>query len=174
MENWPIWLDIAGNFIGIGTFLISILIWWRLRLQSRKIRDLAVKASRMENYQELKNYHKSVQTEKPKAFCLSLVPNQVSIKDSVQRFLKGQKLRMPIVELNADGLTGDGIQKFVEDIRLLRRTELSDATELHIFLQGPVQAGVLIGAALDNWIPVKLYQYVRELGTYEYWGPLVK
>jgi hypothetical protein len=175
--NWQvIWdfLDKSGILIGIVTFVFSIMIWIKVKTQTRKLKQMAVNVTRFDDYQELKDFQSKVQTERPKAFCLSLVPQQASIKDNVKRFLDGKKMQMDIVEMNMDGLKPDTIQSFIEKLRLKRRTELNDATEIHLFLQGPVQAGILIGAMFDNWIPVKLYQFERQTGNYEYWGPLVK
>lgn len=45
-----------------------------------------------------------------------------------------------------------------------RLTE-AGATELHMFYKGPVTLAMGVGAILDNWIPIKVYQYSD--GTYK-------
>lgn len=176
MNTETIWniLDKFGIIIAILTFFVSLLIWAKLRVQSRKLKSLAANTSNFNGYQELSDFREGVQTENPMAFCLSLIPQTTSIKDDVDKFLSGEKMKMKIIELNKNGLDKKNLQEFIEDLGKKRLIDLAEATEVHLFLQGPVQAGLLIGAIFDNWKPVKLYQYNREIGTYEYWGPLVK
>lgn len=66
---------------------------------------------------------------------------------------------MPIEELTMDGIkcTTD-LEQLVNSLREKRRYfEAIGCTELHLFIQGPVQAGTIIGSLYRNWIPVKLY-----------------
>jgi hypothetical protein len=48
-------------------------------------------------------------------------------------------------------------------------------TELHLFIQGPVQAGTIVGSLYRQWIPVKLYHRPapQQPQIYEYWMPLL-
>ena len=90
-----------------------------------------------------------------------LTSNDIKIKDS------------NIVELAMDGIDGmEEIEKYISHLREIRRGVLSEASEVRLFIAGPVQAGTMAGAILDNWVPVLLYHKGRN--NYEYWGRLLK
>ena len=84
---------------------------------------------------------------------------------------------MPIEELNMPGLySAQDLETFVNLLREKKRfIDASRHTEVHLFIAGPVQAGTIIGALYDNWIPVKLYHKPTPPppSVYEYWMPLL-
>jgi hypothetical protein len=113
----------------------------------------------------------------PVAFALSLVPSSESIKRVVDQFLQFQGWEMPVEELNMNGINNaKDLEAFVNALREKRRHfEVMGCTELHLFIQGPVQAGTIIGGIFRNWIPVKLYHKPspQPPQIYEYWMPLI-
>jgi hypothetical protein len=109
---------------------------------------------------------------------LSLTPQSGSIENAVKTFLKTQGWDMPIEEINMDGIKGrEGVLNFINEVKKKKRfIEGAGYTEVHLFISGPVQAGTLLGAFLDNWLPVKLYHKPTPAPPqfYEYWAPLFK
>ena len=167
-------IDQVGTFIGIIGAIISFLVWLKVKRQGKKLVELASTLKPLNNYDELKEIFRERNTGRPKAFCLSLIPTDMSIKSRVEKFLNSQDKKMPIVELNMDGLSSQTFGDFINEVKKKRRGELSDATEIHVFIQGPVVAGAVIGAVFDHWVPINLYHYNTKSFTYEYWGPLIK
>ena len=47
--------------------------------------------------------------------------------------------------------------------------------EIHLFIAGPIVAGVAAGGIFDNWKSVKLYHKASNTPaqSYEYWMPLI-
>jgi hypothetical protein len=72
----------------------------------------------------------------------------------------------------------DDIELFLQRLKEKRfKFEIEGRTEIHLFIQGPVMAGVLVGTMFSNWKPVKLYHRPTNPGVpsiYEYWCPLTK
>jgi len=167
-----------ASVLTIFTVAFSGFAAWKLAQQSRRVRELARKTPPIKNFQELVNYHRGVQTSHPVALAISLIPQSVSIKGDVQRFLNTSGLKMNIEELSLDGINDpNDLEIFVNQLRTKRRElEAMQATEIHAFLAGPVVAGVILGAMFDNWIPVKLYHKPTPPppSVYEYWMPLIK
>jgi hypothetical protein len=125
----------------------------------------------------LRTLHEGVKSSAPVAFALSLLSTSESIKGLVEIFLRAQDWRMPIEELNMNGRnSAEYLENFVNALREKQwYFEMSGFTEVHLFVQGPVPAGAIIGAQPRNWIPVKLYHKPNPtpLQMYEYWMPLV-
>jgi low affinity Fe/Cu permease len=170
------WLDKLSIAVGLITVTFSIMIWFKVRIAKSKIERLAGSIPPLNNYKEKWNYWIDVKTENPVALCLSLIENRDSIKNSVERFLQLQNMNMKTVDIKLDGIRKlpDDIEKLIQNLRRAVRSELENATEVRLFIQGPVQAAALVGGILDNWGPVILYQFDKDRSTYEYWGPLVK
>lgn len=173
------WFDFVSNFIGIVTFLAAVYSAWRLWRQDRQLREKISKTTpKVEEYAQQVELHRGVQTRKPVAFALSLIPKADSIRNSVQEFLNLQNWKMPIEELNMDGIQSDADrERFVNALRVKRRLfDEQGVTEIHLFFAGPVSAAVLVGAALDHWVPIKLYHKPTPPPPqfYEYWMPLMK
>ncbi|MBK9270719.1 MAG: hypothetical protein IPM48_03910 [Saprospiraceae bacterium] len=171
---WDI-LDKASIIIGIITVIISIAIWFKLQRQNIKIAQLAATTPPPNDWDKYYDEYKNIRSEVPFALVISLLEIQESAKGDVQRYFKGAGLAVSkIEEIKMDGLRSkEDIKNYLTKLRECRRGPLSEATELRLFIAGPVMAGTLAGAVFDNWIPVLLYHRNRA-GTYEYWGPLLK
>jgi hypothetical protein len=78
-------------------------------------------------------------------------------------------------ELNMPGLNiPQDPETFVNLLSKKKRfIDLSAFTEVHVSIAGPVEAGTIIDALYDNWIPVKLYHKPSPPppAVYEYWMP---
>lgn len=152
---------------------------YRLRRQNRTLRELAKTAPKYENFSEQVQNYEGVQTLNPVALAVCLVPTTPSIKKDVETFLQSRDWgKMDIEELNLNGLNNEeDILTFHNSLREKRHLfDMQGRTEIHLFIQGPIMAGVLIGAMFDNWKPVKMYHkpHPSPPSIYEYWCPLVK
>jgi len=168
----------VSNITGILALCVSVIIWFKLRKQNKLIRDSYKSIPKFENFEETRKYHENVNSINPVALCMSLVPTSNSIKNDVEEFLKSKGKsfeNMPIEEYNIPGLLPEKMEPFLNELREVRaKMEAMNATEIHLFIQGPVQAASLIGATFDNWKPVKLYQMNQQTRRYEYWCHLIK
>jgi hypothetical protein len=170
---WEV-LDKIGIVTGVLTFFVTIGISLRIQWQHNKLKQIAAKTLHLSEFETLWNYHKDHISENPMALCCSLTNLNQSIKKDVLRFLSINNKAMPIVELNFGNIGQHNIKSFIEQLRIIRSIDLSEASEVHLFIQGPVQAATIIGAMFDNWKPIKLYHYNSSLGSYEYWTYLTK
>ncbi len=177
MEKFWSWFGRADNFIGVFTALAAGYTAYRAWQQNKRLRELVKLTPRVENLAELRKVHNGVKSSAPVAFALSLIPAGDSIKSQVETFLRAQGWKMPIEELNMNGLNSpEDIEAFINALREKRRYfEACCFTEIHLFIAGPVQAGTIIGALYRNWIPVKLYHKPTPAPpqVYEYWMPLI-
>lgn len=169
---------ILGIVLGIITVVVSSKSFFMLRKQRNVLKQVIAHKSELKGtYEELRKHNDAVNSEEPMALCISLITQDRDIKASVTRFLRnkgGLYAKMPIEELNMQGLHPENLSEFVEKLRV-KRLEINDkCTELHLFLQVPIMSAVMIGAMFDNWKPVKLYQWDNGKGEYEYWTHLVK
>ena len=162
--------------VSLGTFVFSIIIWFLLKKQQKKMKILGYTTPPIKDYKTDFEKYTTLQTDNPFALCISLLSTTHSIKSVVKKYLKLNNLKIRdknIIELAMDGIDGtEAIENYLTQLRELRRGELSDATEIRLFIAGPVQAGTMAGAILDNWVPVLMYHKGRI--HYEYWGPLLK
>ena len=175
--NWD-FADKLSIVLGIITSIITILILIQTSLIERRSRVRRRSLEPTQNYQEAFESLRGITSPHPKALVLSLTGNRASIAPAVKRWLKENDLDMPLVEVVRDEKLTErsAIESFINELRGKVRSELDQAntTEIHLFVDGPVAAAALAGAILDNWGPVKLYQYNTLDGIYSYWGPLVK
>lgn len=173
------------TFLGRTDLLFSILAAsfsgfaaLKLRQQNKRLKELAKAAPKLIDFKEILQRYEGIQSLRPMAFSLSLIPRGESIKDNVQTFLRLQGWNMEIEELNMNGITNsEDLETFINNLREKRRLfDALQVTELHLFIAGPVIAAVIIGAMFDNWIPVKLYHKPQPApaSIYEYWLPLMK
>ncbi len=176
MSFWE-WIGRFDNFLGILTAFFSGYAAYRLWQQNRKYYRQARVARKSINLQQYISDGEGVRTEKPVAFALALTHNNPSIKPQVEQFLKIKQWNMPIKELTMEGIeNANDLQQLVDALQEKKRLfQVEGYTEIHLFLNGPVAAGVIIGALFDNWIPVKIYQKPRVdvPQIYEYWMPLI-
>jgi hypothetical protein len=177
MEYFWTWFGRADNLISVSTAVISLctlLLVWR---QERRLRSQAREKAQIANFADLRTQHEGIKSSKPVAFALSLIPTADSIKPQVETFLRVQGWKMPIEELNMDGLNSpEELEAFVNALRQKRRYfQACGFTEIHLFIAGPVQAGTIVGSMFRNWIPVKLYHKPSPAPpqVYEYWIPLI-
>lgn len=161
---------LAMIFAGYASF--------RLWKQKRQYKELAKTAPKLLNFQDNIKNSEGIQTLNPIALAVSLVANSPNIRKDVEHFLSSKGLKMDIDELNMNGINNsDDLERFINSLKEKRHFfDLQGNTEIHLFIQGPVTAGILTGAMFDNWKPVKLYQKpIAPIPTiYEYWCPITK
>lgn len=118
-----------------------------------------------------------ITTKRPLALAICLIPSLRSIKADVETYLEGKGWTMPVEELVMPGLADiNDIARLVAGLQLKKQAiQDSGYTELHLFIAGPIIAGVAAGGILDNWKPVKLYHKASNTPSqsYEYWMPLI-
>lgn len=171
------WFGRADNLVSMATALFSGYAAYRLWQQNKRLRELAKQTPRVENFAELRKVHDGVKSSAPVAFALSLIPTSETIKSQVETFLQFQGWKMPVEELNLNGINNsEDLETFINSLREKRRYfQACGFTEIHLFIAGPVQAGTIIGSMFRNWIPVKLYHKPNPAPpqVYEYWMPLI-
>jgi SMODS-associated and fused to various effectors sensor domain len=173
------YLNRFSNLVGIATVCLTSYIAWRVQQQAKRLREHAKQTTpRIENFKELLGLYGGIKSSKPIALAISLIPKAESIKHAVQTFLDFQGWKMDIEELNMDGINSDEDREhLINSLREKRRLfDALQVTEVHLFIAGPVQAGTLVGAMFDHWVPVKLYHKPSPSPPqlYEYWMPLLK
>lgn len=123
--------------------------------------------------------HAGVRTPNPYALVVDLLKTTEPITGDVKRFLDARAMPMPVEELKMHGIDGTAdLETFAAQVKE-KRAHLTrkGATEVHLFYAGPAGAAALLGAFLDNWSRVKIYQKSQSSsfeGFYDYWAPLVK
>ncbi len=172
------WVGSISSWTGVLTLAFSGYAAHRLREHDRRLRELARATPPPGGFRERVEAHRGRRSAHPVAVAVSLLPDGASIRPHVEAFLCGNDLAMPVEELCMPGIRAvDDLERLVQGLRSVRRyLTASGATEVHLFLAGPVQAGVVTGAVLDNWIPVKLYHPTGNPPpcNYRYWMPLIK
>ena len=165
--------------IGLLAMVFAGYASLRLWKQNKQLKEVARAATpKTENLQDTIRFYEGVQTSNPVTLAMSLVPQTPSIKEDVEKFLDIMRLKMDIEELNMSGIiSSDDVERFINLLREKRYLfDLQGRTEVHLFVQGPVVAGILIGAIFDNWKPVKLHHKPTPgiPAIYQYWCPLTK
>lgn len=177
MTYWD-WIGRLDNILGILTVIFSGYAAYRLWRQNQRYQTLAREIQQSIDIRQRIQDYKGVQTAKPVALAMSLLPTLPSIKENVETYLKSNKLKMPMKEVNLPGINGaDDLESLVKAVQNKKIEMQSDGcTEVHLFLAGPVAAGVIIGSLLNNWVPVKIYHKPTPspANVYEYWMPLLK
>jgi len=163
---------------GVLAMVFSGYAAYRLRHHDQRLRELARAAPPPTEFAERVASQRGRRSAHPVALAIALLPSGESIRGQVEAFLAGNDLAMPVEELCLPRIEGVGdLERLVQGLRERRRyLAASNATEVHLFLAGPVQAGTIAGAVLDNWIPVKLYHPTGNPppDNYQYWMPLLK
>ena len=165
----------SSDFLGLITVVLSLMTWLIVRRQKRKIMALAASISPptdWDKYYEL--YDGKINSENPMALSICLLKDIHSVKKDVENFLLAKfNTKIPVIEILMDGLNGkEDIKKYLNGLRGVKKGALSEATELRLFIAGPVMAGTIAGAVFDHFGVVLLYH--KNGPTYEFWGPLVK
>ena len=137
-----------ANLIQIGSVVFTAVSLWRAR-------------------QALTHYLKARKTEmsaRPWALIIGLGSD---IQGQVQAYLQDQKLDMPIEPYTRKGfVTAEDFYPILKDIMTIKdKLTQAGATEVHLFYKGPITMATAIGAATDNWVPIKVYEYTK--GTYQ-------
>ena len=167
-----------SDALSVLTCVASSYAAFRLWNQNRRLKEMVKQMPVAENVNDMIRLNEGKKSISPVALALSLTPQAGSIENAVKTFLKSKDWNMPIEEINMDGINGrEGIAQFINEVKKKKRLiEATGYTEVHLFISGPVQAGTLIGAFFDNWLPVKLYHKPTPAPPqlYEYWSPLFK
>ena len=133
--------------------------------------------SRASRYKRLLKKQEGTMTSKPKALAVGLVGSG-DITGQVAQFLSSNKMDMQVYPYFKDigkGITTENISEALRDLLKIKAKLTSEGvTEVHLFLAAPVAMAAAIGAILDNWVPVKVYQPNKSLGGYELWTVLHK
>jgi len=128
----------------------------------------------LSRYRRLRRLIKSVNgaSSRPRALAISFGG---SIKMAVADYLRGSYAGtdIPVVEYAAAReVTVESVDDHLRNILAMKHDlQAQGVTELHLFFKGPVALAVLLGALLDNWVGVKIYQNGRS-GQYEAWTML--
>ena len=156
------------------TGVISVLIWLLVKRQEKKLKELKNNLQYTNEYKILAEEFKESKTEHPMALCISTLRDVDSLKPVVKSYLTQNDIHVKgIEEIKMDGINNEkDVETFIGELQKCKRSALSEATEIRLFIAGPVQIGTLTGGILSNWRPVLLYHKGRV--TYEYWGPLYK
>lgn len=145
----------VANLIEIGSVLFTVIALWRARRQlGHYIRQ-----------------RQSVKTNRPWAWIIGLGSE---LEGAVKGYLADQGLEVPIESyLRTQLVTADDVYGIAKDLsKGKRKLTLAGATEVHLFYKGPVTMAIAIGMIVDNWIPVKVYEYAH--GTYRLLAVLEK
>jgi len=183
LNDWGGWLFLRNIniIIALCTFVITILTFRKVRNQEKLLKKRRTEMQPIRGYNEMFDKFKTIQTDNPGAFCISLLPNLPTgdMKNQVVKYLKLVDLNIKesnVIEKSFNGLEGttESLQKYIEELNSVRIEVTGKGfSELRLFIAGPVQGGTIAGAVFDNFaIPVLLYHKGRE--GYEYWGPLLK
>lgn len=135
-------LSWAANLIEVGSFVFVIVLFWRAR-------------------RELRNYLNQLTgtiSARPIALVVGLGDD---ISGSVQQYLQDEKLQMPLEVYTHKGLVPrDQFYRVLTDpLKIKSKLTQAGVTEVHLFYRGPVTLAMAIGAIMDNWVPVKVYEY---------------
>ncbi len=174
--------SILIGVLGLPTLVFTFFTWYKVSRQNRIIRDSikSLSATPPDSFEQRREWGKEINTLNPVALCMSLVPNDqsISILADVQSFLRekgGRFAAMQVIELNSNGIKPDEIGTFLQLLKNKRlELEAMNATEIHLFIQGPVMACVMVGNLFSNWRLVKLYSKNLNTKQYEYWNVLEK
>lgn len=94
-----------------------------------------------------------------------------SIKGTVEAYLKVTfpTLDMPVAEVRRDNYLRPAEMSGVllELLKLKQKLMDQGVTEAHLFYRGPVTLAMGIGAVLDNWVPVHVYELDKSSGSYK-------
>jgi hypothetical protein len=146
--NWFDNLGWLANLIEIGSVVFTVVTLWRTRLALS--RYLAARKTKM--------------TARPWALVISLGSD---ILGQVKGYLADEKMDMPIESYSREGfISTDEFYPILKSIMMIKdKLTQAGATEVHLFYKGPVTMATAIGAATDNWIPIKVYEYTQ--GRYQ-------
>jgi hypothetical protein len=190
-----------GFGVGTFTDLIQWILWIVAAVGStssffmvRKLRrrHSAFCESVVSRYSSAFDGMEKVHSHNPAAVIINISPrSDTALPKAIEYFQGNPQLKtladkQRIIQIPQPGtseyeLIGKGIEldKIKESMAaywsLLLKTRLDleakNVSEIHLIINGPLMAAVIAGRVFD-WVPVKLHQYDKNLGTYQYWGPL--
>lgn len=164
-------LGYMSDSIGIGTFIVTVIIWYLVKRENKTLLELALKNSpTSEGFKTLSEENKEIKSSKPIAVCICLLDSVESIKPQVRVFLQNNEMKMPFKELNSNGIYNlEDLAKLNEElVKMKREITAEGKSEIHLFIAGPIFAGVLIGSIFNNWLPVKVYHKGKINYEYQY------
>lgn len=175
MDSFFTWLGNIANVLSLITLLFSILTYFKVKKETRKLTESLAQVPSLKDISEHINFSANINSPRPVALAFSLTPTGSSIKPPVQNFLNAKNRKMPVEEIQMNGISIDNIQDFYKQVCGKKlELELKEYTEVHLFFNGPVQAATIVGCLFSNWMPVKLYHRPQGSSSYEYWMPLIK
>jgi hypothetical protein len=105
------------------------------------------------------------------AIIVSTNPRNQIADEEVLAFLKGVgvELDAPPHRIDHGEVKRSDLRRLIPRLHNIK-LEISrrGAEQVHLFLNCPLALAVKIGAELDNWIPVRVYQHSG--GAYEFWA----
>lgn len=104
MNFWE-WIGRLDNIL-VLTVIFSGYAAYRLWRQNQRYQALVQEMQQSADIRQRIQDYKGVQTIKPVALAVSLLPTLPSIKDNVNAYLKSSKLKMPVKELGLPGIHG--------------------------------------------------------------------
>ena len=138
----------AVPFLGTAVYLLS-----RARRLRRRLRQL-----------------EGITSARPAALVVALAGTR--IRPAVEAFCAslGQEVKVYEVE-RPHGVTQAEVPRLLLELQALKnRMQDAGVSEVHLFLACPLAMACAIGAIFDNWVPVKVYQFMQ--GRYEFWTTL--
>lgn len=171
-------IDIFTTITSFLTLLFtaySASVLWR---RKRAWRQTAARTPATGTFEENFAANQTTRTSNPYALSVNLLRDQVTCEPDVRRYYSEQGLACPpFAEISLSGIQnpGEDLGALVAQVREKRiYLDSESATEVHLFFAGPIAAGLHLGAALDNWKLVKVFQMSNVNGQrqYEYWGVL--
>lgn len=164
----------SNSSAGIASAALKV----RKAIENAGFKKTATLITSDSKFQQFIQNHEGIRSSTPVALVVSLLPNAPTITRDVEEFLQVKGWQMPIESLSIPGIKSpQDLETLVRQIDAARVTLTAmNATEIHLFIAGPIQAGTIIGARLINWRTVKLYHKPTPAipETYEYWMPLDK
>lgn len=145
--------DVLGVITALPLLATSAYLLVRAQRYRRRLRQLA-----------------GVTSARPAALVVSLAGTR--IRPAVEEFCAGWPRPIALYEVQRPGsLTQAEFPKVLFDLQALKNRLIDDGvSEVHLFLSCPLAVACAIGALLDNWVPVKVYQFNH--GQYEFWTTL--
>ena len=172
------WLDVFNTYLTLPTLVVSAYTAWQLWRRKKAWRQVTQRASPAGEFAAQFESHRDSTSANPFALSINLLPDQVTCEPDVRRYYQDRGQAVPaFAEISRPGITAPAadlaaLLREVRDKRIYLDAEA--ATEVHVFFAGPLAAALHVGAALDNWKLVKVFQMGKVGGErrYEYWGVL--
>ena len=79
METFFDYIGNISNTLGILSFFVSLIIWYKIYHQNKLIKAASKSIPRIENFEQNRVFNNQVNSLNPVAFCLSLIPQSHSI-----------------------------------------------------------------------------------------------